>query len=113
MSIKRGDIFWVDLDPVEGSEQAGRRPVLIVQNDIGNEFSPTTIIAPMTTTRFLKEYPTNVFIPKATAGVKFDSMVLLSQVRVIDKSRLASKLGHLSVSYMDKVDKALKISLGI
>jgi len=113
MSIKRGEIFWVDLYPVKGSEQAGRRPVLIVQNDIGNEFSPTTIIVPITSTKFLKEYPANVFIPKATAGVKFDSTILLSQIRVIDKSRLASKIGHLPVLYLDKVDKTLKISLGI
>jgi mRNA interferase MazF len=113
MPIKRGELFWVNLDPVKGSEQAGRRPVLVLQNDIGNEFSPTTIIAPLTTTQFAKEYPTNVFFPKGTAGLKFDSTILLSQIRVIDKIRLEKKIGHLSEKLMGKTEVALKISLDL
>ena len=113
MHIKRGDIFWVNLDPVKGSEQAGRRPVLVLQNDIGNEFSQTTIIAPLTTTKFIKEYPTNVFFLKGTAGLKADSTVLLSQVRVIDKIRLESRIGHLTEKSMEKVEVALKVSLDL
>ena len=113
MSIKRGYLYWVNLDPVKGSEQAGRRPVLILQNDIGNVYAPTTIIAPLTTTRFSKDYPTNVFLPKGTAGLKQDSTVLLSQVRVIDKSRLEGRIGHLSEKTMAKVNEALETSLGL
>jgi mRNA interferase MazF len=113
MLIKRGDLFWVDLDPVKGSEQAGRRPVLILQNDIGNEYAPTTIITPLTTTKFLKEYPANVFIPKGIAGLKFDSTALLSQIRVIDKNRLGAKIGQLPSGYMEKINKAIKISLSV
>ncbi len=113
MFIKRGDMFWVNLDPTKGSEQAGRRPILIIQNDVGNEYAPTTIIAPLTTTRFSKEYPTNIFLPKGTAGLKSDSTVLLSQIRVIDKNRLESKIGHLSEKHMDRVDEVVKVSLGL
>ena len=113
MSIKRGGLFWVDLDPVKGSEQAGRRPVLVLQNDTGNEYSSTTIIAPLTSTQFPKEYPTNVFIPKGTAGLKFDSTVLLSQIRVVDKSHLGAKIGQLPYGYMEKVNRAIKISLSL
>ena len=113
MSIKRGELFWVNLNPVKGSEQAEQRPVLILQNDTGNEHSPTTIIAPLTTSQFSKEYPTNVFIPKGTAGLKNDSTVLLSQIRVIDQSRLITRIGQLPASYMEKVDKSIKISLGL
>ena len=113
MPIKRGDLFWADLNPVKGSEQAGRRPVLVIQNNIGNEFSPTTIIAPITTVKFLKEYPTNVFLSKGTAGLKVDSTVLLSQIRVVDKSRLESRIGHLSEKLINEVDVVIKVSLGL
>ncbi len=113
MSIKRGDLFWVNLDPIKGSEQAGRRPVVVIQNDIGNEYAKTTLIAPLTSTVFTKQYPTNVFIPKNTAGLKFDSTILLSQIRVVDKQRLEQNLGHLPLSLMKKVDTAIKISLGL
>mgnify|MGYP001596024087 CR=1 FL=1 len=92
MPIKRGDLFWVDLDPTRGSEQAGRRPVLVIQNDIGNEVAPTTIVAPLTTKSFTKEYPTNVHLPKGISGLKSDSTVLLSQIRTIDKARLEKKI---------------------
>ena len=111
--IKRGDIFWTDLDPVKGSEQAGCRPVLIIQNDIGNEFAPTVIAAPLTTTRFAKEFPFNVFVPKGIGGLKTDSTVMLSQIRVLDKSRLEGRIGHLPAAYMLKVDTAIKNSLAL
>ncbi len=88
MSIKRGDVFYVNLDPTKGSEQAGTRPVLVIQNDVGNDYAPTVIVAPLTTKSFTKRYPTNVNIPKGTAGLKADSTVLLSQIRTIDKGRL-------------------------
>ena len=113
MLLKRGDLFWVNLNPVKGSEQAGRRPVLVLQNDIGNEHAQTTIIAPLTTTKFIKVYPTNVFFSKGTVGLRFDSTVLLSQIRVIDKTRLESKIGHISEKYIEKVEAALKISLSL
>lgn len=113
MSIKRGELFWVNLDPARGSEQRGRRPVLVIQNDVGNEVAPTTIIAPLTTKSFSKEYPTNVNIPKGVGGLGSPSTILLSQVRTIDKLRLETKIGILPPSYLRKVDSALKISLGL
>ncbi|MFA7255357.1 MAG: type II toxin-antitoxin system PemK/MazF family toxin [Candidatus Omnitrophota bacterium] len=113
MSIKRGDLFWVDLDPTRGSEQSGRRPVVVIQNDIGNEFAPTVIVAPMTTRNFSKEYPTNVSIPRAVSGLKENSTVLLSQIRTLDKKRVEKKIGHLPRIYLERVDHAIKISLGL
>ena len=113
MSIKRGDIFYVDLNPIKGSEQAGRRPVIIIQNNVGNEMSPTVIIAPLTTKKFSKEYPTNVHIKKGTASLKEDSIILLSQIRTIDKNRLERKIGVISGEFLNKVDEAIKISLGL
>jgi len=113
MSIKRGDLFWVDLDPAKGSEQAGRRPVLVIQNDTGNEFAPTVIVAPVTTKSFTKQYPTNVHLPKTTSGLKEDSTVLLSQIRTLDKKRLEKKIGHLSGNHLREIDQAIKISLGL
>lgn len=113
MPIKRGDLFWVSLDPVRGSEQAGRRPVVVIQNDIGNEVSPTVIVAPLTTRSFSKEYPTNVNVPKGVADLKADSTLLLSQIRVLDKSRLEKRIGHLPELYLGKVNEAIRISLGL
>jgi mRNA interferase MazF len=113
MSIKRGDLFWVNLDPTKGSEQAGCRPIVVIQNDIGNEYASTTLIAPLTSTIFSQQYPTNVFIPKHTAGLKSDSTVLLSQIRVIDKLRLESHIGHLPTSFMKRIDAAIKVSLSV
>lgn len=113
MSIKRGDVFYVNLDPTKGSEQAGTRPVLVIQNDVGNEYAPTVIVAPLTTKAFAKHYPTNVNVSKGTAGLKEDSTVLLSQVRTIDKGRLERKLGHLPAPLLREVDGAIKISLGL
>jgi len=113
MSIKRGDLFWVDLDPAKGSEQAGRRPVVVIQNDIGNEFAPTVIVAPLATKSFSKKYPTNVRLPKSISGLKEDSTVFLSQIRTLDKKRLERRIGHLPAVYLDKVGHAIKISLGL
>jgi mRNA interferase MazF len=113
MPIKRGDLFWVDLASTRGSEQAGRRPVLVIQNDIGNEFAPTVIVAPLTTKSFSKDYPTNVHVPKSIGGLKSDSTVLLSQIRTLDKKRLEKKISHLSGTYLEKVNQAIKVSLGL
>ena len=104
---------WVDLNPTKGSEQAGRRPIVLIQNDIGNEAAPTVIVAPLTTKSFAKYYPTNVHIPRGVAGLKEDSTILLSQIRTIDKMRLGRKLGHLPSSYLEQVNHAIKVSLGL
>ena len=106
-------MFWVDLNPVKGSEQAGRRPVVVIQNDVGNEVASTVIIAPLTTKSFTKHYPINVHIPRGVAGLKENSAILLSQIRTIDKMRLDRKIGHLPPSYLKQVDHALRISLGL
>lgn len=111
--IKRGDVFLVQLDPVIGSEQSGRRPVVVVQNDIGNLHSPTVIVAPITTKRFSEKYPTNVYITTKESGLRHDSTVLLNQIKTIDKERLEKKLAHLPSEIMKKVDEAIKISLGL
>jgi len=113
MSIKRGDLFWVDLSPTTGSEQAGRRPVAVIQNDIGNKVAPTVIIAPLTTRSFTTHYPINVHVPKGIAGLFQHSTILLSQIRTIDKSRLGQTIGHLPASYLQQVDQAIKVSLGL
>lgn len=113
MLIKKGDIFWADLSPTVGSEQAGMRPVLIIQNDIGNQFGDVTIVAAVTSKIFSKEYLTNVVIPKGTGNLKMDSTVMLNQIRTLDKSRLKNKIGHLSSRYLDKVNTAIQFSLGL
>jgi mRNA interferase MazF len=113
MRIRRGDLFWVDLNPVKGSEQAGRRPVLVIQNDVGNEAAPTVIIAPLTTKSFTKPYPINVNVPRDVAGLKENSTVLLSQIRTIDKTRLGPRIGRLPPSLLKQVDQAICVSLGL
>ena len=113
MQIKRGDVFYVDLDPTKGSEQAGTRPVLVIQNDVGNEAAPTVIVAPVTTKAFSKNYPTNVHVPRGTAGLREDSTVLLSQIRTIDKGRLERRVGRLPTEFMRRVDEAIKVSLDL
>ena len=113
MPIRRGDLFWVDLNPVKGSEQAGRRPVVVIQNDVGNEAAPTVIVAPLTTKNFTKQYPFNVHVPRGVAGLKENSTVLLSQIRTIDKVRLDRRIGHLPSSYLKQVDQATCVSLGL
>lgn len=113
MEIKRGDIVLAGLEPVKGSEQGGVRPVIVIQNDDGNKFSPTTIIAPITSKEFSKEFPTNVAISKQESRLNNDSTILLNQIRTIDKSRIIKKISSLDFLTINKVDKAIKISLGL
>lgn len=113
MKIKRGEIVIAELEPVKGSEQGGVRPVLIVQNDISNEYSPITIIAPITSRIYDRNYPTNVFIKKTDSGLDKDSTILLNQIRTIDKRRIIKKISKLDLFFMDRVDMAIKISLGL
>ena len=113
MKIKRGEVVLVNLEPVIGSEQGRIRPVLVIQNDISNEFSPTTIIAPITSKVYKKEYPTNVFIPKQNSKLDKDSTILLNQIRTIDKFRIIKKISNLNNFIMKKVDLAIKVSLGL
>lgn len=113
VDLKRGDIVLVNLDPIKGSEQGGVRPCLIIQNDYGNTYSPLTIIAPLTSKEFTKEFPTNVFVLKKDSKLDKDSTILLNQIRTIDKSRIIKKLSRLDNTIMQKVDLAIKISLGL
>ena len=109
--VKRGDIYYADLSPVVGSEQGGVRPVLVVQNDIGNKYSPTVIAAAITSQINKAKMPTHIEISAETYGLVKDSVILLEQLRTIDKSRLKDKVCHLDDRILRKVDKALKISL--
>jgi mRNA interferase MazF len=111
-SIKRGDIFYADLSPVIGSEQGGVRPVLIVQNDIGNKYSPTVIAAAITSQVGKSRLPTHIDI-HATSGLSKDSVVLLEQVRTLDKKRLKEKAGHLDDASMTRVNNAIAVSFGL
>ncbi|MEG6520493.1 type II toxin-antitoxin system PemK/MazF family toxin [Desulfotomaculum sp. 1211_IL3151] len=113
MQIRRGDVFYADLSPVVGSEQGGIRPVLILQNDIGNQYSPTTIIAAITSQIAKAKLPTHVEILAKVSGLEKDSVVLLEQLRTIDKSRLFEKVSSLNDDLMNKVDQAVEISLGL
>ena len=113
MTVKRGDIFYADLSPVVGSEQGGIRPVLIVQNDVGNKFSPTVIAAAITSQRFKTNLPTHIRVNADGSGLARDSIILLEQVRTLDKKRLKEKMGNLDRTDMTRVDRALSVSLGI
>ncbi len=113
MAIKRGDVFFADLSPVVGSEQGGTRPVLVIQNDIGNRFSPTVIIAAITAQIQKAKLPTHVEIDAARYGFERDSVILLEQVRTIDKSRLTDKITQLDEYLMEQVDEALEVSFGL
>ena len=113
MVIKRGDIFYADLSPVIGSEQGGIRPVLIVQNDIGNKYSPTVIVAAITSQINKAKLPTHVEISAQEYGLLKDSVILLEQIRTIDKKRLRERIGHLDDELMEKVNEALIISFGL
>lgn len=108
--IKRGDIFYADLDQGTGSEQNGRRPVVILQNNKGNRHSTTTIAAMITSAR-KKSLPTHVWVSKEDSGLKEDSIVLLEQIQTLDKKRLVNKVGRLDKSAMDQVDRAVRRSL--
>ncbi|MBB6447664.1 type II toxin-antitoxin system PemK/MazF family toxin [Bacillus benzoevorans] len=113
MIVKRGDVYFADLSPVVGSEQGGVRPVLVIQNDIGNRFSPTVIIAAITAQIQKAKLPTHVEIDAQRYGFERDSVILLEQIRTIDKQRLTDKITHLDEEMMEKVDEALQISLGL
>ena len=111
--IKRGDIYYADLSPVVGSEQGGVRPVLIVQNDLGNKHSPTVIAAAITSKLGKTELPTHIRVDAADYGLSRDSVILLEQVRTLDKRRLREKMGHLDTTAMNEVDHALSLSFGL
>ena len=111
--IKRGDIVIVNLEPVKGSEQGGIRPCLIIQNNLGNKYSPTTIIAPITSKKFSKEFSTNVNLLKEDSHLDRDSTVLLNQIATIDRIRIVKKLGFLNEDIMRKVNLAIKVSLDL
>ena len=113
MNIKRGDIFYADLSPVVGSEQGGLRPVLIIQNDIGNRYSPTVIAAAITSRMGKSRLPTHIDIHADRVGLAKDSVVLLEQVRTLDKRRLKERMGHLDDSVMERVNTAIAVSFGI
>jgi len=111
--VKRGDIFYADLSPVVGSEQGGIRPVIIIQNDIGNKYSPTVIVAAITSQINKAKLPTHVEISSEEYGLNKDSVVLLEQIRTLDKKRLKEKIGHMTDYDIQKVEEALLISVGL
>ncbi|MEK6761006.1 MAG: type II toxin-antitoxin system PemK/MazF family toxin [Nanoarchaeota archaeon] len=113
MELLRGDIIIANLEPVVGSEQKGIRPVLVIQNNLGNKYSPTTIIAPITSSNMDSEYPTNVFLSKEDSKLEKDSTILLNQIRTIDKKRLIKKISSLDTHLMKKTDLAIKVSLNL
>ena len=113
MNVKRGDIYYADLSPVVGSEQGGVRPVLIVQNDVGNKYSPTVIAAAITSQQDKSRMPTHINVNGDTCGLSKDSVVLLEQVRTIDKQRLKERMSNLSTSDMNKINRALTVSFGL
>ena len=113
MIVKRGDIYYADLSPVIGSEQGGVRPILVVQNDVGNKYSPTIIVAAITSQINKARLPTHVEITAQDFGLPKDSVVLMEQIRTIDKKRLREKIGRFDEDMMSKIDKALRVSLGL
>ena len=120
MTCKRGDIFYADLSPVVGSEQGGLRPVLIIQNDVGNRYSPTVIAAAITSRTEKTKLPTHIGVASADTlagnegvGLSRDSVILLEQVRTIDKRRLREKMGHLDDAMMSRVNQAIAVSFGL
>ena len=113
MNIKRGDIYYADLSPVVGSEQGGLRPVLIVQNDIGNRYSPTVIAAAITSRISKTKLPTHIDVPGEDTGLAKDSIILLEQIRTIDKRRLKEKMGHLDDKTLSSVNSAIEVSFGL
>lgn len=114
MNIKRGDMFYADLSPVVGSEQGGIRPVLIIQNDLGNKYSPTVITAAITSQLGKTRLPTHIAIGSKNLGLKTDSVILTEQIRTIDKSRLREKIGHIEDKVIiNKINNALGVSFGL
>ena len=112
-NVKRGDIFYADLSPVVGSEQGGTRPVLIVQNDTGNRHSPTVIAAAITSQTGKARLPTHINLSGQSVGLNRDSVILLEQIRTLDKSRLRERMGRLDARTMSAVDDALAVSFGL
>ena len=112
-NVRRGDIFYADLSPVVGSEQGGTRPVLIVQNDTGNRHSPTVIAAAITSQLGKARLPTHIRVPGREVGLAKDSVILLEQIRTLDKRRLREHMGRLSEEQMSKVDGAIAVSFGL
>ena len=113
MTIRRGDIYYADLSPVVGSEQGGVRPVLIVQNDVGNRYSPTVIAAAITSRTDKSKLPTHIEVFADKYGLARDSVILLEQIRTIDKKRLREKMGHLDDDVMNRVNNAITVSFGL
>lgn len=113
MNIRRGDIYYADLSPVVGSEQGGLRPVLIVQNDIGNRYSPTVIAAAITSKLGKAKLPTHIDVFASRVGLVKDSVILLEQIRTLDKRRLREKMGHLDNELMQQVNNAISVSFGL
>ena len=113
MQVKRGDIYYADLSPVVGSEQGGIRPVLIIQNDVGNRYSPTVICAAITSRMNKAKLPTHIEIDSRRCQIMKDSVILLEQIRTIDKQRLKDMIGHLYKERMRSVDEAIRVSLAL
>lgn len=113
MTVKRGEIYYADLSPVVGSEQGGMRPVLIVQNDVGNRYSPTVIAAAITSQMEKSKLPTHIELHSRQCGLSKDSIVLLEQIRTIDKKRLRERMGRIDEDSMGQVNQALSISFGL
>jgi mRNA interferase MazF len=113
MQIKKGDIFYADLTPVVGCEQGGIRPVLIIQNDIGNRYSPTVIAAAITSSTDKHQLPTHILLDSSQHGLRSNSVVLLEQVRTIDRSRLHEYIGHLNEYTLQAVNQGLAVSFGL
>ena len=114
MVIKRGDMFYADLSPVVGSEQGGIRPVLVIQNNIGNKYSPTVIVSAITSQLNKSKLPTHIELDSEEFGLKADSIILTEQIRTIDKSRLKEKIGHINdAKVMSQIDNALGVSFGL
>lgn len=113
LTVRRGDIYYADLSPVIGSEQGGVRPVLIVQNDVGNKYSPTVIAAAITSRTDKSKLPTHIEVFADKYGLARDSVILLEQIRTIDKKRLKEKMGHLDDDVMNRVNDAITVSFGL
>lgn len=113
LTVKRGEIYYADLSPVVGSEQGGIRPVLIIQNDVGNRYSPTVIAAAITSQREKAKLPTHIALIAESCGLTKDSVILLEQIRTIDKRRLKERMGSIPIEAMKQVDHALEISFGL
>lgn len=113
MLIKRGDIYYADLSPVVGSEQGGVRPVLIIQNDVGNKYSPTVIAAAITSKINKAKLPTHIELNAESFGLPKNSVILMEQIRTIDKKRLKEKIGRLDEIHMERVNAALSVSFGL